>query len=160
MRVTFGFLFGLLITATSIARVDVQDAPTPAATPLAFVGARIVDGTGAPPLADAVMVVQDGKIAAIGRAASVTIPPAATRVNVAGRTIMPGMINAHGHVNDLQGLKASPEFYTPEHIKHQLAVYARYGVTTVFSLGGDGPAGVQVRDERRRVSRASLSQGQ
>jgi imidazolonepropionase-like amidohydrolase len=60
---------------------------------------------------------------------------------------VPGLINAHGHVNDVRGMKSSAEFYTPEHIKHQLGVYARYGVTTVFSLGGDGPAGVQVRDE-------------
>ena len=144
LRATFSFL--LILLATQVASIAAQDAP--AATSLAFVGARIIDGTGAPPIADAVMVVQDGKIAAIGTAASVTIPPAATRVDVAGRTIMPGMINAHGHVNDVRGLKASPEFYTPEHIKHQLAVYARYGVTTVFSLGGDGPAGVRVRDEK------------
>ena len=94
------------------------------------------------------MVVQDGKITAVGTAASVKVPPGATRVNVAGKTIMPGMINAHGHVGDVRGLKASQEFYTPEHVKHQLGVYARYGVTTVFSLGGDGPAGVQVRDEK------------
>ena len=84
----------------------------------------------------------------MGAAASVTVPPGATRVNVSGKTIMPGMINAHGHVGDVRGLKASPEFYTPEHVKHQLGVYARYGVTTVFSLGGDGPVGVQVRDEK------------
>ena len=94
------------------------------------------------------MVVQDGKIAAVGAAASVKIPAGATRVDVSGKTIMPGMINAHGHVGDVRGLESSPEFYTPEHVRHQLGVYARYGVTTVFSLGGDGPAGVQVRDEK------------
>ena len=90
----------------------------------------------------------DGTITAVGTAASVKIPAGATRVKVSGKTIMPGMINAHGHVGDVRGLKASQEFYTPEHVKHQLAVFARYGVTTVFSLGGDGPAGVQVRDEK------------
>ncbi len=94
------------------------------------------------------MVVQDGRITAVGTAANVKIPSGATRVNVSGKTIMPGMINAHGHVGDVRGLKASQEFYTPEHVKHQLAVFARYGVTTVFSLGGDGAAGVQVRDEK------------
>ena len=58
------------------------------------------------------------------------------------------MINAHGHVGDVRGVTAKPEFYTAEYVRHQLALYARYGVTTVFSLGGDGPAGVQVRDEK------------
>jgi len=146
MRVTFCLFVGLLGVATPVVPTDIQDAPE--ATHLVFVGARIIDGTGAAPIADAVMVVQDGKITAIGTAASVKIPAGATRVNVSGKTIMPGIINAHGHVNDVRGLKASPEFYTPELVRHQLGVYARYGVTTVFSLGGDGPVGVQVRDEK------------
>ena len=145
MRVTFFLSIGLLLAMAPVSPIGAQDPPSP--THLAFVGARIIDGTGAEPVPDAVMVVQDGKITAVGTTASVTIPAGATRVKVAGKTIMPGMINTHGHVGDVRGLKSSPEFYTPEHVRHQLGVYARYGVTTVFSLGGDGPAGVQVRDE-------------
>jgi imidazolonepropionase-like amidohydrolase len=61
---------------------------------------------------------------------------------------MPGLINAHGHVSDVQGLRSAPEFYTPENIARQLGLYARYGVTTVFSLGGDGPAAFRMRDEQ------------
>jgi imidazolonepropionase-like amidohydrolase len=115
---------------------------------LALVGARIIDGSGAAPIADGVMVVQNGRISAIGPSKTTTVPAGATRMDVAGKTIMPGLINAHGHITDVRGMKGSPEFYTPEHIKHQLGLYARYGVTTVFSLGGDGAAGVQVRDEK------------
>lgn len=146
MRVTVCLLIGLLAATAPIAPVSVQDPPSP--THLAFVGARIIDGTGAAPIADGVMVILDGKIIAVGAVASVTVPPGATRVNVSGKTIMPGLVNAHGHVGNVRGLKASPEFYTPEHVRHQLGVYGRYGVTTVFSLGGDGPAGVQVRDDK------------
>ena len=146
MRVMFCLLIGLLATPTPVAPVDVQDPPS--SSHLAFVGARIIDGTGAAPIADGVLVILDGKITAVGTAASVKVPPGATRVNVSSKTIMPGMVNAHGHVGNVRGLKASVEFYTPEHLKHQLGVYARYGITTVFSLGGDGPVGVQVRDEQ------------
>lgn len=146
MRVTICLLIGLMATTAAIAPIAVQDPPLP--THLAFVGARIIDGTGAAPVANGVMVILDGKIAAVGAAGSVQVPPQATRVNVSGKTIMPGLVNAHGHVGNVRGLEASPEFYTPEHVRHQLGVYGRYGVTTVFSLGGDGPAGVQVRDER------------
>ncbi len=146
MRVMVCFLIGLLAATSQVAPTGIQDAAAP--THLAFVGARIIDGTGAAPIADGVMVVQNGKIAAIGAAASVKIPAGATRVDVSGKTIMPGMINAHGHVGNVRGLTSSPEFYTPEYVRHQLGVYARYGVTTVFSLGGDGPVGVQVRDEK------------
>jgi imidazolonepropionase-like amidohydrolase len=122
----------------------------------AFVGARIVDGTGAPPIEDAVLVVRDGRVAAVGPKTT-AIPAGATRVDLRGRTIVPGLINAHGHVNDVRGLKSSPEFYTPDHVRAQLGLYARYGVTTVFSLGGDGPAGLEVREaQRQSIDRARL----
>jgi imidazolonepropionase-like amidohydrolase len=76
-----------------------------------------------------------------------TIGADAERIDARGKTIVPGFVNAHGHVADTVGLKAAPEFYTRENLVRQLTLYARYGVTTVFSLGGDGPAGVTLRNE-------------
>src|SRR5580693_5797485 len=78
----------------------------------AFVGARVIDGTGRSALEHATILVRNGRIEAIG--ANVAIPAGAQRIDVAGKTIIPGLINAHGHVSDLA----------------QLGVYARYGVTT------------------------------
>ena len=106
----------------------------------AFVGARIIDGTGDTTVDDGVLVVRDGRIEAVGARDAVDIPPDAEQIDVTGRTIMPGLINAHGHVN--------PSPYTEESVESQLALYARYGVTTVFSLGGDGPEGMAVRDRQ------------
>ena len=124
---------------------------------LAFVNARIIDGAGGAPIRNGAMVVQDGRITAIGPMPIVRIPAEATRVNVAGRTMMPGMINAHGHVGDVaRSARPSRSSTPPSTSAHQLALYARYGVTTVFSLGGDGPAGVQVRDEKGAGPRARL----
>jgi imidazolonepropionase-like amidohydrolase len=117
-------------------------------TMAAFVGARIIDGTGSAPIDGGILLVRDGRIEAVGPS-STTVPQGARRIDVGGKTIIPGLVNTHGHVNDVRGLKASPEFYTPEHIRHQLGLYAQYGVTTVFSLGGDGPAGLQVREAQR-----------
>jgi imidazolonepropionase-like amidohydrolase len=123
---------------------------------VAFTGARIIDGTGAPPVENGVLVVRGGRIDAIGPATT-PVPAGATRVDVRGRTIIPGLVNAHGHVSDVRGLKASPEFYTADHVRSQLGLYARYGVTTVFSLGGDGPAGIEVRDAQpHEIDRARL----
>ena len=121
--------------------------PTPGLQ--AFVGARIIDGTGADAVENGVLVVRDGRIEAVGAADAVEVPADAEQIDVGGRTIMPGLINAHGHVNNVRGLEADPSFYTEEHVEHQLGLYARYGVTTVFSLGGDGPEGVAVRDRQR-----------
>jgi imidazolonepropionase-like amidohydrolase/arylsulfatase A-like enzyme len=123
----------------------------------ALVGARVIDGTGRQPIENAVLLVANGRIEAVGPADRVTIPAGATRVDVSGRTIVAGLINAHGHVNDVKGLESNPAFYTREHIAHQLSTYARYGVTTVFSLGGDGAEGIAVRDTQRREGPGGLA---
>ncbi len=85
----------------------------------AFVGARVIDGSGKPVLEKATILIKGGRIEAVG--SSVKIPAGAERFDVSGKTIIPGLINGHGHVGNLD----------------QLGLYARYGVTTVFSLGGD-----------------------
>ena len=140
-------LFGLGIVAGAAACGEAPVEMTPGLQ--AFVGARIIDGTGSPAIENGVLVVRDGRIEAVGAADAVEVPPDAEQMDVAGRTIMPGLINAHGHVNNVRGLEADASFYTEEHVESQLGLYARYGVTTVFSLGGDGPAGVAVRDRQR-----------
>lgn len=136
---------GLAAAACGPASVEIEMAPGLQT----FEGARIIDGTGAPAIENGVLVVRDGRIEAVGAADEVEAPPDSARIDVSGRTIMPGLINAHGHVNDVRGLASDPAFYTEEHVESQLGLYARYGVTTVFSLGGDGPAGVAVRDRQR-----------
>jgi len=125
------------------------EAPAVEITPglTAFVGARIIDGTGDAAVEDGVLVVRDGRIEAVGARDTVDIPADAEQVDVSGRTIMPGLINAHGHVNNIRGL--DPVEFNEEQVEHQLGVYARYGVTTVFSLGGDQPASIAVRDRQR-----------
>ena len=119
-------------------------APTPGVR--AFTGARLIIGDGDTVVENGILVVRDGRIEAAGD--NVEIPADASRVDVSGKTIIPGLINAHGHVNDVRGLESDPSFYTEEHVEDQLGLYARYGVTTVFSLGGGGPAGFAVRDRQ------------
>jgi imidazolonepropionase-like amidohydrolase len=116
-----------------------------------FVGARIVDGTGAKPIENTVMVVRGDRIVHIATMSEPgSIRADAERIDLRGRTIMPGFINAHGHVADTSGLKAGPEFYTRENLERQLKLYADYGVTSVYSLGGDGPPGAALRTEPPR----------
>jgi imidazolonepropionase-like amidohydrolase len=117
---------------------------TPSA-PLAFVGATIIDGRGRAPISDGVILVRDGHIAAVGPSTRVAIPDTARRMDVTGRTIVPGLINAHGHVGSADGLDAGPSVNTAANVARQLALYARYGVTTVVSLGDDREPGFQAR---------------
>lgn len=135
------FLTGLgLWAALSLATI----APTLAET-TAFVGATVIDGTGKAPIGDGVVVVTDGKIAAVGARRRVAIPAGATRVDVKGKTIMPGIVNAHGHLFFDSRSAVPPR----TQLADQLALYARYGVTTVYSLGDDGVETVKLRDELR-----------
>jgi len=122
----------------------------------AFVGARVIDGTGKPAIEKATLIVRNGKIDAVG--ASVKAPRGAQVIDVSGKTIMPGMINAHGHVGETRGLKASAENYNRDNILSQLGVYSRYGVTTVLALGSDLKPAFDIRDEQNtpQLNRARL----
>ena len=120
-----------------------------AVSSFAVSGANIWEGSGNQLIKDGVIIVIDGRIQAIGPRASTSIPKGATVISGEGKTIIPGLINAHGHVGMTRGLKAGRENYGEENILAQLRQYARYGVTTVLSLGTDfeamfklrGPAG-------------------
>ena len=141
----FSVLVALSLTVASCAGPELEPVePTPGLT--AFTGARLIIGTGDTVIENGTLLVRDGRIEAAGDA--VDVPADARQVDVSGKTIIPGLVNAHGHVNDVRGLESDPSFYTEEHVEDQLGLYARYGVTTVFSLGGGGPAGVSVRDRQ------------
>jgi imidazolonepropionase-like amidohydrolase len=112
----------LLVAAVCLA-LAADDAPK------AFTGARVIDGTGKAAIEKATILVRNGRVEAVG--ASVKIPEGAQRIDLTGKTIIPGLINAHGHVSNVD----------------QLGLYARYGVTTVFSLGGDKE--IDLRDKTR-----------
>ena len=113
---------------------------------LAFVGARIIDGTANAPIEDGVLVITDGRIRSVGPRDAVTIPEDAQQIDVSGKTIMPGLINAHGHVGGTLGLGGGQ--YNTGNLLRQLGLYARYGITTVNSLGGDEEQGFALRNSQ------------
>ncbi|TMA11677.1 MAG: amidohydrolase family protein, partial [Deltaproteobacteria bacterium] len=67
-----------------------------------------------------------------------------------GRTIIPGLINAHGHVGLVVGGQSRADGYTRENVQTQLLQYERYGVTSVLTLGLNRDLVYDVRDEQRR----------
>lgn len=109
-------------------------AAQPASVTRAFTGFTLIDGTGSAPVPNAALVVRDGRIVAVGPSGQVQIPANAERVALDGKVVMPGLINAHGHASSVANL----------------ATYAAYGVTTVFSLGDETPEVFAARNAQRR----------
>ena len=87
-------------------------------------GGKLIDGTGRTPVDDAVVVIQNGRFQAVGRGGAVAVPAGAEVIDVKGRTILPGFIDGHGHLEDFHG-----------------ELYLHLGITTCASieLYQDGP---------------------
>ena len=109
--------------------------------------ARVIDGTGGAPLDNATIVIRDGRIVSVGPSANTPVPDGAEIVDYRGKTIIPGLISAHSHVGIFVGLKAAAENYNREFILRQLRQLEAYGVTTVMSLGLNGPLFYELRPE-------------
>ena len=65
----------------------------------AIVGAKLIDGTGGPAVDNAVVLVQGDRITAAGPRARVQIPQGATVVDAAGKSLIPGLVDVHCHLN-------------------------------------------------------------
>lgn len=120
---------------------------------VAYTGATVWDGTGAPALAGATLVVRGGRVVSLGTELP---PPDARVVALDGRWIVPGLVNAHAHVTG----QWAPEGVEDgrERVEADLLLFARYGITTVNSLGGEPPEAFAVRDAQAtpRLARARL----
>src|ERR1700682_5823507 len=109
----------------------------------------LIDGTGKAAIADVGMVIENGRITRIGSAANIKPPAGAQVIDLAGKFVMPGIINLLGHVGNTVDLTQNPNFFTRENVEKNLRTYASYGVTTVLSLGTDQDLIFRIRDEQR-----------
>jgi imidazolonepropionase-like amidohydrolase len=94
-----------------------------------FEGARVITGDGSAPIDNAVIVVQDGRIVQVGPVGRVQAPAGAARVDLAGKTVMPAIVDAHTHMARMRA-----------DLIAQLRRQAYYGVAAVASLGQDDMA--------------------
>jgi imidazolonepropionase-like amidohydrolase len=110
----------------------------------------IVGGSSDSATPDVTLIVRDGKIEKTG-SGGVLKPPAGARiVDLGGKFVTPGFISAHSHVSDVNGV--APRAYTEANTLRQLSVYARYGITTVWSLGGEQAPAFTARDAQNAAS--------
>lgn len=125
--------------------------PTPATT--AIVGATLIDGNGGAPVADAVVVVNGGRITAAGPRTSVTVPAGATTIDGKGKFVTPGLIDTNIHLSLYGGMADRYETLAKYHARQRdivleaAQIQLSHGVTTVRDSYGVLPPLVYVRDE-------------
>ena len=113
-------------------------------------GARLIDGTGGPARENAALVIEGDHIKAIGTAGKMHYPKGARVVDVRGRTIIPSLINSHGHLGVVLGTGQSPNAYTRENVQNAVLQYEQYGVTSVLVMGLNRDLVYDLRDEQKK----------
>ena len=118
--------------------------------PRAFTGATLLDGTGGPPVKDAVVLVRGGRIDCVGTRAACPVPPGVARTDLTGAFLAPGLIDAHVHFAQTGWADGRPDAFDVrakhpyEDVQKDLRArperffrsYVCSGVTSVFDVGG------------------------
>ena len=107
----------------------------PVSGPVLFEGARLIPGNGAAAISESAFLVEGGVITRIGRKGELNAAAGVKRVDLAGRTVMPALVNAHGHPGFQKGLTYSAENYTRANIIDDLNRALYFGVAAVMSQG-------------------------
>jgi imidazolonepropionase-like amidohydrolase len=118
--------------------------------PRAIVGATLVDGTGAPPVRDAVVILRDGRIDSAGPRARVPVPAGIDTLDAHGCWVLPGLVDTHVHFSQTGWADGRPdaldlrgefpyddtERRLREHPERIFRADLACGVTAVFDVGG------------------------
>ncbi len=129
--------FSLLVVVAGATAVTLVGGQTQTTRTTVYEGARLINGTGSPALENAVLVVSGDRFVAVGRAGQVNVPAGATRVSLAGKSVIPAIFDTHAHLAA-----------TRDALVDQLRGKAYFGVGGVMSLGQDaGDLPFQVRQE-------------
>lgn len=133
-----GLLCAGLSAVAACSGSNAPQQPPEGAGVTAFEGARVIVGDGTDPIDNAVVLVRDGRITQVGAAGAVAVPEGATRVALAGKTVMPAIVDTHVHLRSQMR----------ETLLEDLQRRAYYGVVAAMSLGQDvGAVPYAVRDE-------------
>ena len=107
----------------------------------AFVGGNLIDGTGAKMLANSIVLIEGSKIKEVGPAGRVQVPIDAEMIDVAGKTVMPGLIDAHLHLFGIKSMSQITWVVDEPHVRVIRAAMDAWrcldaGFTTIRDAGG------------------------
>ena len=114
-----------------------------------YEGARLIPGDGKPAIERSAFIVENGRIARVGRQGELKAPNGATRVDLTGKTVMPTLIDIHTHTGFQKGATYVPQNYGRETIVEDLNRALHFGVSAVVSEGIDpGDAAFRIREDQ------------
>lgn len=129
------FALTTLLCALVMQRGAAYGQAAPAQNATIFEGARLIAGDGSAAIEDGAFVVARGHITAIGRRGSVTAPAGASHVSLAGKTVIPALINTHVHIGYEGYTSWGADNYTPQNVLDHLQREAFYGIGATQSVG-------------------------
>ncbi len=111
--------------------------PGPQSSLTLFEGARLITGDGGPALENSAFLVENDRISRVGRKGRMWVPSRAVRVDLSGKTVMPALIDLHGHLGfqDVAAGTMSKGSYTRENLIDHLQRLAYHGVGAVVGVG-------------------------
>ena len=137
----------LLAAFVAMAAHPATQSPRAAASVL-YEGARLITGDGAAPIESSAFLVQNGRIARVGRRGELQAPAGAGRIDLTGKTVIPALVDAHSHIGYMKDLTSGPQNYTRENILDHMHRFAYFGVAASQAMGSDfGELPFQIRDE-------------
>jgi imidazolonepropionase-like amidohydrolase len=122
--------------AALLASLVLAGAGTPALGETVYEGARLITGSGVV-IENAAFAVENGRFTQVGRRGELQLPPGAVRVDLAGKTVMPTLVDLHGHIGfqDIPAGTMSKETFTRDNLVDHLRRLAFAGVGAVVSIG-------------------------
>jgi len=99
---------------------------------------RAIDGTGAPAREDQTLLIEAGKILALGRSDQIKVPENARTLDLSGRTVLPGLVMLHEHLFWVYDVVGGVGISHPQHFSFP-RLYLAHGVTTMRTAGTDFP---------------------
>jgi len=134
MKRTCVFVFGLVLAGAACS-VPTRP-PTADGAVTVFEGARLITGDGGAPIEDGMFVVEQDRFTAVGRRGAVQVPAGARRVDLSGRTVMPAMVDVHGHYGfqNVPAASMSKDMYTRENLIDHLERLAYHGISATIGI--------------------------
>lgn len=128
-------LGGLMMFAASCSRQPAEPPAHPPAAVTLYEGARLIAGDGSAPTESSAFLVEDGTMTRVGSKGEIEAPAGAARVDLTGTTVMPTLVDAHGHPGFQNGLSYTADNLTRENIVNDLNRALYFGVGVIQSLG-------------------------